>query len=206
VADELAGHRLMLCGPNEVAGQVCSAATQYVASPIGRARRDGWTHVLRAPGPVHADIVGLLRLLTAVVTLPPPRDVGIAIALDWYKLAIDSVDPWSWPNTEVAELVYRGKYARIDPARRNQAGRELTRRICEAVRAHPPAKNAYGAGRRASIKNQFLVQDDLHSHCVLIVDDVYRSGTSMSEAGRAAMVAGASRAFGIAAARTRRSG
>ncbi len=49
----------------------------------------------------------------------------------------------------------------------------------------------------------FTIQADLHGS-VLVIDDVYRTGRSMSEAARAARQAGASHVFGLAAVRTLR--
>lgn len=69
----------------------------------------------------------------------------------------------------------------------------------------PPAKSADWFVRHESIANQFTIIEDLREHSVLIVDDVFRSGTSIEEAARAARAAGAKTVSGIVATRTMRS-
>jgi predicted amidophosphoribosyltransferase len=58
--------------------------------------------------------------------------------------------------------------------------------------------------RAEVLAGQFSIADDLQGQTVLIVDDVFHSGSSMGEAARAARDAGANRVFGICAVRTRR--
>jgi Phosphoribosyl transferase domain len=254
VRDEPGCHILWLCGPDEVADQVCAAFQAYDRLSLpGAARQQGWTHAVRAPGSVRTDIVDLLRLLTTVITLPSLPTVDTAIALDWYKRAVEGVDPHDWENTDTGELIYQGKYvSRSDAAGQARAGRELVRRIRASVENHPnlarstlvvdipghdsaqvsfgsrlatsvaaalglpvertmsrapfrpPAKSADSVERRNAIMNGFYLRGDLSNHRVLIVDDVYRSGTSMGEVGRAARAAHAARVNGIVAVRTMR--
>jgi hypothetical protein len=248
------GHVLWLGGPSEVADQVCAVASEYVYLLLNaQARQEGWTHALRAKGPFCKDVEELLLLLQEVLSLPAPPRMDTAIALDWYKRADDAIDSYSWLNTEVGELVHRGKYSyRHRPALQAQVGRELVQRICEVIRKHPgfrrativldvpghdsaqvsfgsrlaesvakelsipmmrtstrtgfrpPAKGAELAERKAAIENQFFLEGNLSFHNVLVLDDVFRSGTSLGETGRAAKAAGAGRVDGIVAVRTRR--
>ena len=52
--------------------------------------------------------------------------------------------------------------------------------------------------------DEFSVPGEVRGHSVLIVDDVIRSGTSMTAVGKAARASGAYRVFGIGAVRTMR--
>jgi len=233
---------------------VCTVDPRYVRLPLdAQAIQAGWTHALRVNGPVRSDMAELLALLQTVLSLPSPAYIDTAIALDWYKRPDDAVDPLSWPNTETGELVYRGKYVyRHYPEPQAQAGRELVRLLCDAVRQHPslreatvvldvpghdsaqvsfgsrlaasvarvlripmvrtsalarfrpPAKGIELAERRTAIEGRFVLESDLCSQRALIVDDVYRSGISMGETGRAARAAGAVRVDGIVPVRTMR--
>ncbi len=251
--NESGGHVLLLCGPGEVVDQVSSVAPEYVHLALSNEAKRAWTHALRVKGPLRTDVENLLQLLTAVVLLPSPPNIDTAIALDWYKLAQDTVDPWEWPNTEVAELVRQGKYLnRFDARRQADAGLKLVARLCDTIRCHaglsratvildvpghdseqvsfgsrvacsvasrlnlpvaktstsstfrPPAKNADSLARITAIKNKFFVRYDLRYHNALVVDDVFKSGTSMSETARAIRVAGAVHVNGIVAVRTMR--
>jgi len=193
----------------------------------------------------------MLGVLQEVISLPSPPNIRTAIALDWYKIADDAVDPWQWPNTETAELLRQGKYLNAyDPAGQRRAGLELVERLWRVIEAHPglrqatvvldvpghdgqrvsfgsrvaasvahrlglpvaktsarsefrpPAKNADSAERIAAIRDQFFVPFDLQGHVGLVVDDVFKSGTSMSETARGARAAGAALVSGIVAVRT----
>jgi predicted amidophosphoribosyltransferase len=85
----------------------------------------------------------LLTLLTEVVSLPSLPLIKFAIALDWYKIPVDNVDPRDWPNTEVGELVSNGKYRyRTVKDRQRQVGRNLAGRICNAIERHAALNNA----------------------------------------------------------------
>jgi len=193
----------------------------------------------------------MLQVLQEVILLPSPANIDTAIALDWYKIADDAVDPWQWPNTETAELLRQGKYLNsYNPAEQRRAGLALVERLCRVIEGHaglrqatavldvpghdsqrvsfgsrvaasvarrlslpvaatsaqtefrPPAKNADSTERLAAIKDKFFVPFDLRGHVALVVDDVFKSGTSMSETARAARAAGAMTVNGIVAVRT----
>jgi predicted amidophosphoribosyltransferase len=66
----------------------------------------------------------------------------------------------------------------------------------------PPAKNADSTERIEAIKDKFFLPFDLNGHSGLVVDDVFKSGTSMNETARAARVAGAVSVNGIVTVRT----
>lgn len=66
------------------------------------------------------------------------------------------------------------------------------------------AKSLDLSQRMEVLAGQFSVANDLQGKTALIVDDVFHSGASMSEAARAARDAGANRVLGICAVRTRR--
>lgn len=67
----------------------------------------------------------------------------------------------------------------------------------------PPAKDLPGPGREAA-RGEFLVEADLTGASAMIVDDVFRTGGTMSTVGSAALKAGAARASGLVAVRTMR--
>ena len=56
------------------------------------------------------------------------------------------------------------------------------------------------------LRDQFIVSQDLREESVLIVDDVFKSGASMTEVARVARAAGAADVQGICAVRTMRAG
>jgi predicted amidophosphoribosyltransferase len=68
------------------------------------------------------------------------------------------------------------------------------------------AKSASSAQRAAMLPDQFIVSQDLREESVLIVDDVFKSGASMTEVARAARAEGAADVQGICAVRTMRAG
>jgi len=85
----------------------------------------------------------LLELLGEVVSLPSLPPVKFAIALDWYKTPVDGVGPRNWPNTEVGELVFRGKYVyKTQEEQKSIAGRNLAGRICNAISRHAALNRA----------------------------------------------------------------
>jgi hypothetical protein len=68
----------------------------------------------------------------------------------------------------------------------------------------PPAKNSDPSARAAAITGQFVIQRDLRESTILVIDDVFRSGTSVAEVARAARTAGAQAVYAIAGVRTMR--
>jgi predicted amidophosphoribosyltransferase len=85
----------------------------------------------------------LLELLGEVISLPSLPPIRFAIALDWYKIPVDGVDPRNWPNTEAGELVNRGKYLyKIREEQKAMVGRNLAGRICNAIGRHAALNSA----------------------------------------------------------------
>jgi hypothetical protein len=68
-----------------------------------------------------------------------------------------------------------------------------------------PAKDLDPAQRAAAIGDKFACEASMDGQSVLIVDDVYSSGTTMAETARALRKAGAARVAGICPVRTMRS-
>jgi predicted amidophosphoribosyltransferase len=66
----------------------------------------------------------------------------------------------------------------------------------------PEAKNLKAANRIQVLRDQFTVPDEIRGQPVLIVDDVFKTGSSMSEVARAARQSGAVRVCGICCVRT----
>lgn len=215
-------------------------------------------HMLRCSEPAPSPATrALIDLLESVLTLPSPTMVDFAIALDWYKSPADGVSPDQWRNTDVGDLVHRGKYwYSKDPEHADklrEVGTALVGRLGAIVDQHPvlsstdvvvdvpghdamrvsfgsrvanavarrgssrfvrcealvpfrtPAKSLALAQRRALIQDKFICRADLRGLSVLIVDDIYSTGTSVAETARAIRIAGAARVAVLCAVRTMRS-
>ena len=253
VTREGGGHVLWLRGSGEIAWQVVQFDTNYHLFPQERVNGTYWTHALWSPGSTTSgELDRLLTLLKQVIVLPRPDglDVG-AIALDWYKIPQEGIDPRQWPNTPAGGLVNGGKYrSRTDGRRAATYGIPLVDRMCGAIDHHgllrgatvvldipghdstyvsfgsrvaatvaqrlnvpmvrvssrsgfrPPAKD--GGAAAVLVDGEFYLDADLSNEAVLIVDDVFRSGTSMGLVARAARAAGAKSVAGICAVRTLR--
>lgn len=76
-------------------------------------------------------------------------------------------------------------------------------RVNSARPLRPEAKNMTEAERRALLK-EFMIDDDLNGLSVVVVDDVFRRGSTMSGVAAAARRAGAVRVAGLVGARTLR--
>jgi hypothetical protein len=68
-----------------------------------------------------------------------------------------------------------------------------------------PAKDLDRAQLAAAIENKFVCQTSIRGQSVLVVDDVYRSGCTMTETARALRQAGAAHVAGLCPVRTMRS-
>jgi predicted amidophosphoribosyltransferase len=80
----------------------------------------------------------MLDLLKKIISLPSPECVDTAVAMDWYKIAADNVDPYQWLNTEDGELVSSGKYKhKYNAELQRTAGRVLADHLCAVIDQHP---------------------------------------------------------------------
>jgi hypothetical protein len=138
------GHVLRLRGPIEVVEQVQAVSPEYRTRTYSVSAADGWTHELSSPDPaLKREVRQLLDLLGGVVSLPSLSPINFAVALDWYKIPVDGVDHRNWPNTEIGELVYRGKYLyKSQEEQKGIAGRNLAGRICNAISRHAALNGA----------------------------------------------------------------
>lgn len=64
-----------------------------------------------------------------------------ALALDWYKVIEEDVDPNDWDYTEVGRLVHDAKYKHWTRAGRS-AMDDLVDRLCAVIQAHPLMREA----------------------------------------------------------------
>lgn len=69
----------------------------------------------------------------------------------------------------------------------------------------PEAKNFTSTERAGVLRDEFTVSQEVAGNRVLIVDDVFRSGTSMGAVATAARISGARTVYGICGVRTMRS-
>jgi Phosphoribosyl transferase domain len=247
------GHVLWLRGPDGIASQICKVAPHYRAEWMGVA--SGWTHALFSPEPgPNAKVRHALDVLTEILTLQRCPRLDFAIALDWYKIPDENIDPYDWLNTPNGELVYRGKYRyKNDRQQQDSVGMQLVGNMVDIFDRHaalarativldvpghdgtrlsfgsrlattvagargmtmvrvntrlqfrPEVKNLTGAERAAILRDEFYLTTDLSGKQVVIIDDVYKSGTSMGAVADAARAAGALTVVGFAAVRTRSS-
>lgn len=188
-----------------------------------------------------------VHLLQEVVSIPNPAGVDCCIALDWYKVADQNVDPAEWADTPMGQCIHYTKYA-TNPSWSNSRLKrgQLVRTLKDFIERHPrysaarsitapPGSKADGqsfgeglalevaattgkvfipqtaAGPRAEQKGG--LQQDLSlaftmsqpvAGTTIVVDDVYRTGASMSGAAMAARRAGATAVLTLTAVRTMR--
>lgn len=144
VASAGKGHVLRLRGPIEVVEQIQAVAPEYQSSAYPASTVSEWTHELSSPDPtMKREVRQLLELLERVLSLPSLPSIKFAIALDWYKVPVDGVDSHDWPNTEVGELVNKGKYLyKTREEQKDIVGRNLAGRICYAIGRHSALNNA----------------------------------------------------------------
>jgi hypothetical protein len=75
----------------------------------------------------------LIDLLTEGLVLPTGDNMlDLAIALDWYKIIEDGVDPMDWKNTPPGQLVAKAKYY----------SSPTTAMISDAIQRHPPLRDS----------------------------------------------------------------
>ena len=144
VASPGRGHVLRLRGPIEVVEQVQAVAPEYQSRACPASPVSEWTYELSSPDPtMKREVRQLLELLERVLSLPSLPPIKFAIALDWYKVPVDGVESHDWPNTEVGELVNKGKYLyKTREEQKEIVGRNLAGRICYTIDRHPALNNA----------------------------------------------------------------
>lgn len=138
------GHILHVRGPFEVVEQVLAVAPDYRSKAYPASAATEWTHELSSPDPtVKREVRQLLELLGGVVSLPSLQPIKFAIALDWYKTPVDGVNSNNWPNTEIGDLVSRGKYLyKTQEEQKGIVGRNVAGRICYAISRHAALNSA----------------------------------------------------------------
>lgn len=134
-------HRLLLCADNAVFQQIrrfIARSGQVInIAPFPEAEASRWTHCLELTR-IPEGLRDFLRLMESVVVLRGlPQEISDAIALDFYKIPRPDLDPDSWPNTDIGELVNRMKYWKTDPVAQASAREGLTDRLASVVRRHP---------------------------------------------------------------------
>jgi hypothetical protein len=135
---------MRLRGPIEVVEQVQAVAPEYQSRTYPASTVSEWTHELSSPDPtMKREVRQLLELLERVLSLPSLPPIKFTIALDWYKIPVDGVDSREWPNTEVGDLVNKGKYLyKTREEQKDTVGRNLAGRICYVISRHPALNNA----------------------------------------------------------------
>jgi hypothetical protein len=91
-----------------------------------------WQYKIEYEPPYSSSIHNGLEMLKTVLTLGETDEMDGAIALDFYKIPEEGVPGDQWENTEVGQLIHRGKYYSSGPS-----GAELSKRIAETMSAHP---------------------------------------------------------------------
>jgi predicted amidophosphoribosyltransferase len=104
------------------------------------------------------------------------------------------------PGHDRARVSFGGRLASSVAARR---GLPIVTVVARSE-FRPEAKSVEVARRAALLRNEFSVHQDLSGACALIVDDVFRSGTSMAAVARVVRGAGAIEVSGVCAVRTMR--
>jgi hypothetical protein len=132
------GHVLWLRGPEEAALQVVTLDPRYQRLARSATTGSKWTHALRSAKPeLEPAVQSLLDLLTEIITLPRRQNLDFAVALDWYKVPEEGVDPRQWSNTTAGGLVNAGKYQyRYNADRQRRAGLALVDMMYEAIGRH----------------------------------------------------------------------
>jgi hypothetical protein len=96
-----------------------------------------WARALNLDRALSQSAEDFLNLLSEVLVLLAPDVLASALALDYYKVAVDGLDPAHWDNSEVGELVHRMKYWTDDPQAQESALIELSTRMAAVIERHP---------------------------------------------------------------------
>ncbi|MGH3771531.1 MAG: ComF family protein [Pseudonocardiaceae bacterium] len=141
--DSGTGHFLWLRTADAVVAQLLTLAPDYLLRQLPPNLLVTWTHVFSSPGALRPDVDELLGVLGATLTLSCPATLDFVLALDWYKKPVDGISATSWPNTEIGELVYLGKYRyKTDGDRQAKVGLRLMSKVSDAIRGHPLLRKA----------------------------------------------------------------
>jgi len=129
--------RIRLCTSAEVGKHLGAVLTRLGArASFGDVTDDeefrSWTHYVEVDGALPAGAEDLLELLKSTLLLVVPPNVDSAIALDFYKIPEEEVDPRQWKNTAAGELVNLMKYNGQPMARHR-----LARAMADVVNRHP---------------------------------------------------------------------
>jgi adenine/guanine phosphoribosyltransferase-like PRPP-binding protein len=128
-------HTLHVHGPAGAIDQVRLLDPSYTVEVTTRAG----PHEMHGPGirPAAAT-TDLLDLLGTALTVPCGDELDFAVALDWYNKVTDNGGPDHWARTDLADLIYRGKYRdKADAVKVQQVGRAVVGEVTEFIVAHP---------------------------------------------------------------------
>lgn len=140
----------------EIADQVALIADRLgvrLAGPDGGP--PGWTHTISISSEIRV-VQTALELLQSVLTVPPPPELEVVLALDFFKTPPGPEPGATWGWTEVGGWVSRAKYTKSPWTRRKYGGRvadHLGRVMvshplyhdADAVIAAPFTENPFGA-------------------------------------------------------------
>lgn len=105
--------------------------------PVG----EGWTHCYEISReiPELPDLLAAFERCLILQDLPTELDTGMA--LDFYKIPLEGVDSFSWPNTDIGELINKMKY-RDDPVTSSSAREALVDDMVSLIEVHPIYRTA----------------------------------------------------------------
>lgn len=141
--DSSAGHLLWLRTADAVVAQLLKLAPAYSPRQLPPDPLMTWTHVFWSPSALCSDVADLLAVLGTTLTLFCPPTLDFVLALDWYKQPADEVPPTGWLNTEIGELVHRGKYwYKTDGGCQARVGLLLVQKVSAVIQGHPLLRKA----------------------------------------------------------------
>ncbi|WOQ17590.1 hypothetical protein [Raineyella sp. W15-4] len=145
---------LLLCGSDEVAGQVRLSVDNDLENVIlGPKSSKKWTHAFFFPKGVPQEIITLCEHLTEWLTIPCSPGIDITLSLDWYKQPGNSGE---LVLTEAGKLIQWTKYAAFpDGSSSHQARKDLMAALGETIRIHPVLSAAVVATSHPSSKGDW---------------------------------------------------
>lgn len=131
--------RIYIDGSWQIARQIAMVTGGKAEYGANVAAVDGgrWTQRVNIRSLLATDVEEILGVLETLLTIENVLDVEPVLAIDFYKVVQDGVEPMHWPNTEIGELVNMAKYHQDEEARR-----ELADRLGAAVRSHALLRGA----------------------------------------------------------------